>query len=229
MIDFHSHILPEMDDGSRSAGESVRMLKSLASQGVTKVIATPHFYANDESVREFLIRRQISYQKLSIGLSAGMPEILLGAEVKYYGGIGHLKELDYLCIQNSRLLLLEMTSNRWTEYTLREIAELSSGRNIIPVLAHVERYLGFQHPETIRRLVDSGVMMQVNASFFDGIFHGVRALNMLRKNRIHFIGTDCHNMTDRPPDLLNAVNTIRKKFGNDFADSFTNYANNFIR
>ncbi len=229
MIDFHSHILPEMDDGSRSAGESIRMLKSLARQGVTKVVATPHFYANDESVQEFLYRRQISYNRLSAGLSAALPEVLLGAEVKYYSGIGHLEELDSLCIQGSRLLLLEMNSSRWTEYTVREITDLISERNITPVLAHVERYAGFQYPETIRRLLENGVMMQVNASFFNGIFRGAKALNMLKKNRIHFIGTDCHNMTDRPPDITNAVNLIRKKLGSDFADAFTNYANNFIR
>ncbi len=229
MIDFHSHILPEMDDGSRSAGESVRMLKSLAKQGVTKVIATPHFYADDESVQEFLYRRQISYNRLSVGLSPSLPEVLLGAEVKYYGGIGHLEELDSLCIQGSRLLLLEMSSRRWTEYTVREIADLVSERNIIPVLAHVERYLGFQYPETFRRLIENGVMMQVNASFFNGRFRGAKALNMLKNNRIHFIGTDCHNMTDRSPEIIDAVNLIRKKLGNEFSDAFTNYANNFIR
>ena len=50
MIDWHSHVLPQMDDGSKSAEESLAMLKMQSEQGVDTVIATPHFYANDESL-----------------------------------------------------------------------------------------------------------------------------------------------------------------------------------
>ena len=50
MIDFHTHILPLMDDGSKSIEESIKMLKMLSAQGVKRIVATPHFYANDESV-----------------------------------------------------------------------------------------------------------------------------------------------------------------------------------
>ena len=107
MIDFHSHILPGMDDGSKNIEESLALLRMLAEQGVKKVVATPHFYANDESVEKFLARRQQSYESLRAALPAGMPEILLGAEVRYYQGISRLKELKELCVQGSNLLLLE--------------------------------------------------------------------------------------------------------------------------
>lgn len=229
MIDFHSHILPKMDDGSRSTEESVAMLNALSEQGVTKVIATPHFYANDESVSSFVSRRQNSYSKLAEALTDAMPEILLGAEVRYYGGIGHLDGLDSLCVQGSRLLLLEMPENRWTEYTVREICDIRSERNVIPVLAHIERYIGYQKPETFYRLLENGVMMQINASFLNGTFSKRKALSLLKKSQVHFIGSDCHNMSDRAPNIEKAVNIIRKKLGSGFADAFTDFAENFIK
>lgn len=229
MIDFHSHILPKMDDGSRSTEESAAMLKALSEQGVTKVMATPHFYANDESVSDFLSRRQISFERLSEVMTDEMPEIVLGAEVRYYSGIGHLDGLETLCVQGSRLLLLEMPETRWTEYAVKEIAHIRSERNIIPVLAHIERYIGYQNSETFYRLLESGVMMQINASFVNGTFSKRKALNLLKKNQVHFIGSDCHNMSDRAPEIGKAVNIIRKKLGNGFTDAFIDFANYFLK
>ena len=64
MIDFHTHILPKVDDGSRSLEQSLAMLNELKKQGVKKLVATPHFYANDESVESFLERRNRVYAEL---------------------------------------------------------------------------------------------------------------------------------------------------------------------
>ena len=58
MIDLHTHVLPGMDDGSRSPEESARMLRELAAQGVTLAAATPHFYAGENSPDRFLRRRK---------------------------------------------------------------------------------------------------------------------------------------------------------------------------
>lgn len=229
MIDFHSHILPKMDDGSQSTQESLEMLKALSEQGITRVVATPHFYANDESVSAFLERRKSSYDRLISCVTPDMPEIINGAEVRYYGGISHLENLEALCVKGSRLILLEMPENRWTEYAIREISDISSERNLVPVLAHIERYIAYQNSETLYRLLESGVLMQINASFLNGFFSRRKALNMLKRNQIHFIGSDCHNMSDRPPEIQKAVKIIRKKLGDGFTDSFVDFANIFLK
>jgi protein-tyrosine phosphatase len=65
VLDFHSHILPEVDDGSQSVDESILMINALAEQGIDRIVATPHFYANDESVSEFLVRRQKAYNEFN--------------------------------------------------------------------------------------------------------------------------------------------------------------------
>ena len=65
MIDFHSHFLPGMDDGSRSVSESINMLKALEKQNIDIVVATPHFYLDMNSVSSFLKRREEFHEKLS--------------------------------------------------------------------------------------------------------------------------------------------------------------------
>lgn len=216
MIDWHSHILPKMDDGSKSKEESLALLKELKAQGVNTVVATPHFYANEETVQDFLNRRQKSFDRLSENLSDDLPRVLLGAEVCYYSGISRMENLEHLKIQNSNLLLIEMPFSRWTEYTVRELLELSSSGKYTVVLAHIERYLSMQSKGVWKRLYDSGILMQSNASFFTDFLKKKKALNFLNNNRIHFIGSDCHNMTARPPRLNNAYDYISKKLGSEF-------------
>ena len=223
MIDWHSHILPDMDDGSRDTAESIALLEMLNEQGAETVVATPHFYANDESVDEFLKRREKSYKSLSEKLTENMPEILLGAEVRYYPGISKLTDLQRLGIENTDLLMLEMPTGKWTEYVLRELTELSSTSGVKIVLAHIERYLKQQPADTWNRLYESGILMQVNASFFIGLATKRKALKLLEKGGIHFIGSDCHNIKSRPPKTGKAFEIIQKKFGEDFISQMKEY------
>ena len=213
MIDWHSHILPEMDDGSQSVHESESMLESLKSQGATCVIATPHFLANEESVEDFLMRRRASYEMLMRNRDCGQLRVICGAEVKYYPGIAKMKDLEKLAIENTKFLLLEMPMTRWTEYTVKELIELAGVRGLTIIMAHIERYLNLQAKGTIERLYENGLLMQVNASFFERIGSRRKALRMLGSGMIHFIGSDCHNMTTRPPRLDSAYSIIEKNFG----------------
>lgn len=213
MIDWHTHILPEMDDGSKSVEESIEMLKMQSSQGIETVIATPHFYANDESVQSFLERRNASFEKLRRNIPEGLPEILLGAEVRYYQGISRMENIKALRIEGSKLLLLEMPMDTWTEYMIRELIELSSKSGIKLVLAHIERYMGFQKHSVIDRLLECDILMQVNASYFISLASKRKALSLMKKGKIQFVGSDCHNLTSRPPQIGKAYELLNIKFG----------------
>ncbi len=223
MIDWHSHLLPAIDDGSRSVSESLSILEMMASQGVNTVVATPHFYANAEQVDKFLERREKSFEDLKSRLPENSPNILLGAEVKYYPGISKLESLEKLTAQGSKLLLLEMPMIKWTEYTVRELEELASLKGITVMLAHIERYLKLQSSDVWNRLYESGVLMQVNASFFLEFRTRRKALEMLKNGKIHFIGSDCHNITSRPPRIGKAYENIKKKFGERFINQINEY------
>lgn len=223
MIDWHNHILPGMDDGSRDVAESISMLKMQMAQGVKTVIATPHFYANDESVEEFIVRRNKSFEELKKVLPKNSPRILLGTEVKYYPGISRMENLKALRIEGSKLLLLEMPFSSWTESMIRELVELASKSSIRIVLAHIDRYYHMQKADVWERLYESGIKMQVNASYFTLIFSKRKALSLLKKGRIDFIGSDCHNTTSRPPQIASAFDIIRKKLGDDYISQMNEY------
>lgn len=223
MIDWHSHILPGMDDGSHDAAESILLVNMQKSQGVETVIATPHFYANDETVDSFLDRRKNSYKLLKTALAEDSPEIILGAEVRYYQGISRMDGLKALRIEGSKLLLLEMPMSSWTEYMVRELIEMSGRSNIKIVLAHIERYMTLQTQNTWNRILECGILMQANASFFTLLSSKRKALTLLKEDDIHFIGSDCHNVTSRPPQIGKAFEIIQKKLGEDYICQMNEY------
>jgi len=200
MTDIHCHVLPHMDDGSRSAEESLAMLEALAAQGVDCVVATPHFYADENSPEEFLARRAASAAILAESWRPGLPTLELGAEVGYFEGVSRCKEIDSLKIGDSGSLLLEMPYCRWSRRMLQEIRDLQTSRATV-VLAHIERYLGWQDPKTWDALLEWGVLNQCNASFFLRWRTRCKAIRMLREGRIHLLGSDSHNMDARPPRL----------------------------
>lgn len=223
MIDWHSHVLPQMDDGSQSVEETLELLSMLLEQGVNTVVATPHFYADDESLERFLERRRESYEKLCAALPSDAPRVLLGAEVSYYSGVSRLEGLTKLCIEGTNLLLLEMPFEKWTEGMIREIRELAVQGNVTVILAHIERYIDMQSSKVFDDLRQYGVIMQVNSSFFNRRNTKRKALKLLAGGGIQLIGSDTHNRELRPPTLDTAYSLIEKKFGKDFVYEMNGY------
>ena len=223
MIDWHSHVLPQMDDGSKSLEESLTLLNMLAKQGVSTVVATPHFYANDESLGSFLERRQQCYESLCAALPSDSPNILLGAEVSYYSGISRMEGLSELCVEGTKLLLLEMPFAKWTEHTVREVRELAAQGVVTVILAHIERYIDMQDANVFSELREYGVIMQVNSSFFNRGSTKRRALKLLASGGIQLIGSDTHSVKTRPPTLDSAYNIIEKKFGKELIYEINGY------
>lgn len=208
MIDFHSHILPQMDDGSASVQMSHAMLQMQHQQGISGVIATPHFYATQDDPESFLKRRQAAVEAL------GQTEIPLicGAEVAYFEGMGRSDALSKLCIGQTDLLLLEMPFAPWDARVIGEVAELSAASGVVPVIAHIDRYR-LQLRKWGDELLSRGVLFQCNATAFLQMGSRGWALKQLAMDRIRFIGSDCHNLTTRKPNLAEAAEVIRKKLG----------------
>lgn len=213
MTDFHAHLLPGIDDGSDSVETSLAMLESWREQGITRVCATPHFYADHDRPERFFRRRQAAYESLLQAMEgAEGPEILLGAEVRFYDGIGAAEELERFCLEGTGLLLLEMPFTRWTDRMLSEVAGIRRC-GVMPVLAHLERYLSMNPKKTIRQVLDMDVLVQCNAEFFLSRHTSRKALRMLEREQIHFLGSDAHNTSSRPPNLRAALELIEEKLG----------------
>lgn len=216
MMDWHAHVLQGMDDGARDTATSIQMLQDLLNQGITEVAATSHFYGNEENIEEFLERRERAYEHLwekSKGIE--LPDLYLGAEVYYYDGISYSEDLYKLRMECSDILLLEMPWCTWTDRMIREIQNMQSDPDIKVMLAHVERYFPYQAPNkpVWDELLNMGILMQSNAEFFLNWRTKRTALKLLKEGRIHFLGTDCHNMGERSPKLGEAIQVIQNKLG----------------
>jgi len=215
MLDIHTHILPNIDDGSRSVAESVAMIRASMEQGVNRLALTPHFYPERESPKRFLERRGESARELSAAL-AGMkqlPKMCLGAEVAYFEGMSRTEHIDSLCIGRTRMLLVELPFSTWNHRVLDELFDLQDKRGVQLVLAHIDRYLHFQRPGTMRELCERGFWIQASTSFFLDLHTSWLAMRMLRQHKIHFLGSDCHNTSGRVQNMGRAMARIDRRLG----------------
>lgn len=212
MVDFHSHILPGMDDGAEDVSVSLDMLKESARQGVKAICATSHFYADQESPQDFLRRRKASVEALLQGARrerGKYPEVYLGAEVLYFPGMSEAQELKDLCIGRSPCLLIEPPMFRWTDLMLDEIELTGTRLNRIPVIAHIDRYMRILKDDTLfDRIGSRKILIQANASFFLHDDTAKFAVQCLEEGKVHFIGSDCHNLDNRPPNMQLANEAI---------------------
>lgn len=216
IIDIHSHILPKLDDGSHSIGESLEMLRSEMEAGIQTIAATPHFYPDNDNPEDFLKRRNKSFDLLKSSLDKDMPKILLGAEVAYFEGIRNCEMLQNLAIESTRLILIEMPNSIWTNRMISEILYFSENYNLIPLIAHIDRYnLNSEELKLVSEFVRNGGMVQANAQALLHFTSYNKIINMIRNGTIHFLGSDCHNMVSRPPKLGAAVEKIIKKSGSE--------------
>lgn len=216
VVDFHTHVLPKIDDGSASVQESLALLRMEAEQGVRRVVATPHFYAQVDSVKPFLKRREAALSSLrdAMAVVPNLPRLSVGAEVHYFPGIGDAEILSELTIDNGRFVLVEMPMAFWTDKMYEDLRGIYDHLGLIPIVAHVDRYIGpLQSYGIPERLMDLPVIVQANASFFQRFSTKHMALRMLEKGQIHLLGSDCHNMKDRTVNIKQAIDLIEKKLG----------------
>lgn len=229
LIDFHTHILPGIDDGSQSLEESLRMIEISAAQGVGCIALTPHFYATRENPERFIEKREKAFGLLKASLPSGSPILLPGAEVEYFEGISEVQELDRFRIGNSCGLLVEMPFCHWTNRMIRDIIDLNNRKGYSVILAHIERYLKFQKIDAIYHLVENGILIQSNANSFLSRLKAGKLLRMIDDGVIHLLGSDCHNLTTRPPNLKEAYGIVAKKLGGDVVERMTGLGRHLVR
>lgn len=218
-IDFHTHILHDIDDGARDIAMSLAMSESAYYSGAEKVILTPHIDATS-NFEDFLSARQKRVNELLSALDESKtphPEFLTGAEVLLDGSLADREDVRSLCIEGTELLLVELPYAAWNSWYNNEIYNLISKHDVMPVMAHIERYL--RSPKDIRKLeslISFGVKFQVNASSFLS-FSGKRIIRELAATgNVHAIASDAHNMSRRSPDISKAIKALENKFGEGF-------------
>lgn len=199
--DYHSHILPEIDDGSKSAEESVQMLEKLSEQGLERVVATPHFYAHrEESVESFIKKRKSAYEKLC-RKDIPVKEIYLGAEILMESGISECDGIEKLAIEGTNLILLEPPYYDCPKNLTDEIYSISYDYKLKPIIAHIHRYIGLYEKSEIEELLKIDAVFQINNQAFRNFREKHFVKSLIKEGYPLVFGSDCHNMTSRIPDF----------------------------
>ncbi|WP_368490060.1 tyrosine-protein phosphatase [Clostridium sp. BJN0013] len=209
MVDIHSHILPGVDDGSKSMDETLKMLKLAELDGVKTIVATPHFYRGyyENSYEDIM---KLGQQVRSAAKKANIAvNIVLGQEVfldKYIlkdyklGKVGCIEGTDYILVEFPMTVLLKDA--------LDIIYELQV-MGIRPILAHPERYKYIiDKPSKINEFLDERCLLQINTGSIKGIF-GKKVKStaeiLISSGVCSFIASDAHSTTGRSPGISEAL------------------------
>jgi len=218
VVDFHTHILPCIDDGSTGVDTSREMLRTEARHGVGTVVLTPHFSPDKERPESFIKRREESLALLEKAMAdrseESFPKLLVGAEVRYFEGMSDCEYLSKLAISQTDLIMIEMPFAKWTKRMLSELSEIHQKQGLVPIIAHIDRYIGGFHPcVRFDDLATLPVLIQVGTDFFVRRSSRKRAIRTFRRGIVHLLGTDAHNMSSRRPNMNEAIEILTRTLG----------------
>ena len=202
MVDIHTHILPDADDGARSWEMAKEMCRMAVKDGVSQMVATPH--ANEEYVFD-RVKHLGSLQQLQNEIN-GEIKLTLGCDFHFsFENIqAALKDPSTFTITGTNYLLVELSDFAVSGAVSEAIRKLREA-GIQPIITHPERNPILQRtPESILRLGDQGCVIQVTASAFTGFWgEPIQKIAewLLKKRAIHVIASDAHDVKNRPPVL----------------------------
>lgn len=214
-IDIHTHILPGVDDGSRSMEETLQMLRQASEQGIESIIATPHFAVGAKNApveRLIEIRDQVQEEAIKINPKL---QIMLGNELYYSDSVlESLKAKEALTLAGSRYVLVEFSTREAYNTIYKGLSNLIRA-GYIPILAHVERYHCMEKNEyQIADLIELGCYIQMNCDSLQGGFFDSEAKHnrkLVNQGMVHFLGSDCHDSKNRVPQMQSAVEILQKR------------------
>lgn len=225
MIDFHTHIIPNIDDGSRSIEETFNLIQEAKEAGFEGIVLTSHYienyYETDVPERDIWVKA-ISDNLKNKGIETNL---YLGNEIYMSENMMNLLiEGKASTINNSSYVLFEMPLNA-EPMNLYDVIYSLQENKLIPVLAHPERYSFVQkEPELINDLIEKGVLMQANYGSILGQY-GEKAEIIVRKfleaNMIHFLGSDVHRQNTIYKKIPEALEEIRNIVGDEKLEELT--------
>ena len=222
MVDIHCHILPGVDDGAASMEESLAMVRLAAESGVRRIVATPHFPGEEESMQMLplvlsrfkALRHEVKKRNLPVSVYPGV-EILCTPQTPNLARQGKLPTIG-----NSRYILTEFYFDETLEYMELMLDQLARW-GYRPVVAHPERYEAVQkRPLVMQRWFGKGYILQLNKGSILGAF-GTRAENaandLLKRGLAHVIASDAHSYRVRTPWLQDIRKVLTQEISEDCA------------
>lgn len=213
LFDIHTHIVPGIDDGARNEEIALKLLEISYKNGVRKIILTPHYNEEFEftaDIRDYIEKMQIYAEKIADDLY-----IYPGNEILYSSNtISLLQNHKISTLADSNYVLVEFP------YTISKEDLFFATNELLlcgywPIIAHVERYECFYDKGVAEYLTNSGAYLQLNAQTVISSKHKELRFfkKLVKKNLLSFIGSDCHSVHRRPPNLESAAKIIEAKYG----------------
>ncbi len=188
IIDFHAHILPRTDHGCVSSAMSHAQLQLMKKYGTDAVVATPHFYPNQNNVDSFLRARDgaIGAMRAKLPLE-DLPTVYPAAEVLVCEEIHKMPGLEELTVRGTNIILLEMPFVRWSDDLIQSVLGVRE-RGLCPVLAHIDRYFY----DDVQILLKEGIKAQLNAEACGLFGNHKRFMSLMESGQVVALGSDLH-------------------------------------
>lgn len=221
-FDIHCHILPGVDDGAEDMEEAIMLLRNEYADGVRTVFLTPHNRKGMFECTGDIIIQQ--FEQLKEKAKQDMPDLVLklGCEIHISMGVTEQLKANLLpTLDNTRFVLAEFSVDVDKRYIMeRCYALLRDG--YIPIIAHAERYMIIRKEmKLLQGLADMGALIQMNAGSIigeEGLAMKMFCKKVMRKNLLHFVGSDAHNLVERKPNIGKCVAYLIKTMGKDYQE-----------
>lgn len=225
MIDLHCHILPGLDDGARDLPESIAMAKLAAAEGIRTIIATPHhangLYVNEAEVVKSAVERLNEALKLE-----NIPvEVRCGQEIRVFSELIEQWEAgeELLTLNGTDYILLELPSGRIPSY-FNDLLHEVQVMGLTPIIAHPERNAEIAADlNKLKQFIEQGALSQLTSHSLVGAF-GKKiqrlSIDMCKRNLVHFIASDAHNLDRRAFRLSESLQIVSQAVGPKYADYY---------
>ena len=213
MIDIHSHVLFDMDDGADTLETSIELCRDAYMNGCDAIALTPHFleysyledFVEERDMRITLLREALEKENIPL-------ELLPGAELFLSDRVFGVDNLDELTLNGTKYMLCEMPLGPFdTRNVTRWFDELID-RSYKPILAHPERYLVFhQNYNLIDEILERGIIFQVNLDSLIGVNGSLAynmSLDMIRRGIAPLIASDAHDLDYRHTRIIEKLNQL---------------------
>lgn len=211
MIDFHSHILPNIDDGSSSINETILMLKNAKNEGSEYICASSHYIEGDFPLENDIYENKLK-EVQKHGEEIGI-RVIKALEVYITPNLVELyREGKIFAINDKKYMLIELPMREFPIYTEEVLYELRI-LGITPIIAHPERnFKILSNVVLLENLVEQGNLAQLNAGSIMGLYGGdIKKFSekLIKRNLVHLIGSDGHNSGKRNTYIKDAYASVK--------------------
>ena len=213
LVDLHSHVLPQVDDGAASLEMALEMLRHGLEEGIAAALLTPHIEPEDGAEKEALHRERFAAFKEEVERAELPVELHLGAELAFRFGLAEIAGWPSGTLaETGQYALVDLPFGPLPTGMEQGFFELRTA-GFKPILAHPERYRNLvREPERLQRLRQQDLLFQVNAGSLTGRF-GRRAQQtaemLLARGWVEFVASDGHDLEKRPFSLAAAYARVQ--------------------